>query len=292
MRLTHGKNIRFTYWKRRSWIGIPWFIFVSAFVSLRGTRIAHIHWLAWDCHLKLPKLLLINEYLTRLCIWWLKLLRFRIVWTVHNTVPHDRQTRNDIKQAQRLSSSAHRLIVHSAAVLQEIEHLGFEVRRAVVIPQGAYIGQYGPSPSVEVARSALGISPETKVILFFGFIRAYKGLPDLLEVWKAIRARGTLVIAGPCSDDSIMKQIDEYARTTTSILNHVGYVKDEDVPTYFSASDVVCMPFRSVTTSSTALMAMSMGKPIIAPRPGRFAIYLTTSDTSMEGIRSPIWRML
>ena len=51
-------------------------------------------------------------------------------------------------------------------------------------------------------------------------------------------------------------------------MYHGGYIKDEDVATYFKAADIVCLPFTTITTSGSTILALTFGKPIIAPRMG------------------------
>jgi glycosyltransferase involved in cell wall biosynthesis len=216
----------------------------------------------------MPGRALASGMISRLAIRWLKLLRFRIVWTVHNVLPHEPQTDDDRAIARLLADSADVLIVHSSAVRKTLALQGIPDDGAVVIPQGSYIGHYRPAPSQPDARRALGLPEEGRVLLFFGLIRSYKGIPELLKAWSDTAPPGRLLVAGSCSDPSLQANIRDTASQDPSVHGHMRFIPDEEVPTFFAASDGVCLPFRTVTTSSTALMALSFGKPLIAPRIG------------------------
>jgi glycosyltransferase involved in cell wall biosynthesis len=160
------------------------------------------------------------------------------------------------------------LIVHSNAVKKSLEKNGVPTTRAVVIPQGSYIGMYGSPPSGPEARRSLGLPPTGRVVLFFGLIRPYKGVPELLTDWSDSSYEGTLVIAGSCPDPVLRAEIETKSAQDPSVFLHLEFVPDAEVPWYLAASDCVGLPFRSSTTSSSALLALSFAKPVVAPRIG------------------------
>jgi glycosyltransferase involved in cell wall biosynthesis len=199
----------------------------------------------------------------------LKLLRFRIIWTVHNVVPHEGQTASDNEIAHRLAAEASAIIVHSPETLLQLSSLGLDESKAVVIPHGNYVDHYGAIPATIEARRNLGIAPTDRVLLFFGNIRPYKGIEDLLSVWDDLQSSAkTLVIAGTCSDADIMNSIRQAEKKAGNIRSHLRYIPDGEVSTLFAACDGVCLPVRNATTSGSAILAASFGKPLIAPRVG------------------------
>jgi glycosyltransferase involved in cell wall biosynthesis len=76
-----------------------------------------------------------------------------------------------------------------------------------------------------------------------------------------------LIIAGKCLDETLNHKILE-AQNNSNIDYYEGFIENSDVATYFKACDIVCLPFKAVTTSGSALLALSFGKPLIAPRTG------------------------
>ncbi len=109
---------------------------------------------------------------------------------------------------------------------------------------------------------------EGDVLLFFGFVRPYKGLRFLLAAMPAIlkeHSKLTLLIVGEYWGDQAAyeKQIDALGiREHVKIVNQ--FVSDEEVPLYFSAADAVVLPYSSITQSAVIPTALSFGVPILA----------------------------
>lgn len=115
------------------------------------------------------------------------------------------------------------------------------------------------------ARKKLNISDKDKIILFFGFIRDYKGLDILLESMKFIDDNIKLLIAGDVYGsfekyDKIIKNNGLEER----VIKIIDYIPDEEVSIYFSASDLCVQPYRSATQSGIANISTHYNIPIIA----------------------------
>jgi glycosyltransferase involved in cell wall biosynthesis len=268
MRASHPQEFQTLYWRRRPWLGLPSFFLLAVWAAARGSRLVHVHWLAWDVRVDIPMRKRLSGAVSRAALWWLKVLRFHIVWTVHNVVPHEEQTNDDHRVGLRLAQEADAIIAHSAVIADSLSESGFPTQSAVVIPQGSYVGLYGPEPDPGEARETLKLPSPGRVLLFFGLIRAYKGVPELLEAWNNLDLGGSLFIAGSCPDDRLSVLIKEAAEKDPSINVDLHFIPDQEVARYFAAADGVCLPFRRVTTSSSALLALSLGRPLIAPRLG------------------------
>jgi beta-1,4-mannosyltransferase len=268
MRDNRTTPVRIRYWNRRPWVGLPSFYPLVLWCRVRGCRVAHVHWLAWDLRLAIPcraKLSRINSYIS---LAWMRLLGYRIIWTVHNVLPHETQTDDDAAVAKKLAESASALILHSESIKAPLENLGITMEHAIVIPQGNYVGLYGSRPDRETSRTIVGVRDPGRVVLFFGLIRPYKGIAELIESWTRYATQGTLLIAGPCPDPVLRSTIETGSAEDPSIVSRLDFLPNREVPTYFAASDSVCLPFRATTTSSSALLALSHSRPVIAPRLG------------------------
>lgn len=239
---------------------------------LGGTRLVHLHWLYW-LTVPLPWQHLrqitsaINVYVF---LFLCRLLGMKLIWTVHNILPHETQTANDQAIAKRLSRQAVRKIVHTNYTVKQMKAKGLNVNNVAVIPHGNYIDSYTNTVSRTDARRKFGIGTSETVILFFGLIRPYKGIEDLIKSFKSLSAHNKnlrLVIAGSCSDSrlkaSLQASINGY-----NVDFYEGFVADEAVQYYFKAADIVCLPFKAVTTSGSILLALSFGKPVVAPLAG------------------------
>ena len=117
------------------------------------------------------------------------------------------------------------------------------------------------------ARNKMGIDYEARVVLFFGYIRPYKGLGHLLSAVAELRDRGEkiiLVIAGECWDHkaTYIKQI-AFLGIADQVRFEDRYIPDSEVGDYFVASDVLVAPYTSDSQSAVAAMGLSFGIPMI-----------------------------
>lgn len=267
-----GSRVRVCYGKNYPYIGALLFPVLAVLYRLAGCRVVHIHWQALALHLpflnKQQNQRVSLKYY-RLCYRLLRRLGYKIVWTVHNVLPHEPQTSDDQAVAQLLARLADAKIVHSAYTIQQMQEQGLDTSRTHVIPHGNYDGVYPTGQTPEQARQRLGIAPDEQVFLFFGNIRTYKGVPELLDAYKQVRTKKTrLVIAGKTSESELHQQLADAAADDPSILFHDQRIPDADVATYFLAADVLCLPFKSITTSGSIILAATFGKPLIAPQLG------------------------
>jgi glycosyltransferase involved in cell wall biosynthesis len=124
----------------------------------------------------------------------------------------------------------------------------------------------------EQARQQLGVPLDTPLLLFFGIVREYKGLQDLLAAMPAIRARlgdVTLLVAGEFWEDSApyLETIRQLGIQDEVRLDN-RYIPDEEAVVYFSAADVLVAPYRTVTGSAVVQMARGFGLPVVTTRLG------------------------
>ena len=236
---------------------------------LQGYKVVHIHWI-YQFKLygfnQLPfKVLMQLYYIGTLYLF--KLLGYRLVWTAHDYLPYEDYLYNPQKAVQMLARLSDVVIVHSKVTLDQLKTIGAMPRHYRIVPHGNYIGVY-PETNENLKRE-LNISDDSIVILYFGLIRQYKGVDNLIRAFKKIKnADIRLIIAGKCLDNKLKDQITLLARYDKRIIFQEGYVSNENVSKYFKASDIVCLPFKSTTTSGSVLLALSYGKAIVAPKVG------------------------
>lgn len=150
------------------------------------------------------------------------------------------------------------------------EKYGMDAERIRVIPHGLY-DQY-QAVDRESARKALGLNSDN-VIMSFGLIRPYKGIPYLIrafgELPADVAARSRLLLVGEIWEDreSVTTAIAE-SRYKDRILLLDRYVSDDEVATYFSAADTVVLPYTRASQSGVAHIAMAFGKPIVVSKVG------------------------
>lgn len=204
-------------------------------------------------------------------IFWLILLKLfgiKIVWTVHNISDHERK----FKHLEPLFNNifarlCNKLIVHCPSVKTEIEKIyGKDEFSITVIPHGNYMGQYENNITTEEARNKLRLRENDLVFLYFGQIRSYKGVPELIEIFNKLNSqRVKLLIVGKPLNDEIALDIFNRCTNNRNIISILRFISNNEIQNYMNAADVVVLPYKNVLTSGAAILAMSFGKAIIAP---------------------------
>lgn len=109
------------------------------------------------------------------------------------------------------------------------------------------------------------------VALSFGTITAYKGVDTLCEAWPSVRSRvpdARLIIAGALSADVNEASLREQVAHLPGVTLNLGYVRVEDVPTFFAQARCVVLPYKRSSQSGVAHLAHTMARPVVATRVG------------------------
>jgi PST family polysaccharide transporter len=194
-----------------------------------------------------------------------------IVWTIHEIDNHDSNHRETESRFMRyLSRKVDGIIVHGHEAKRLVsERFGITASRIHVIPHGHYIDSYEKGMPRDAARSSLGLESQNLVLLFFGHLRPYKGIPEMVEAFKKIDApNARLVIAGLPITQAMEDEIARSVAGDSRIKFLPGRVHEDKVQVYMNACDLVVLPYRRILTSGAAILAMSFGKACIAPRAG------------------------
>jgi glycosyltransferase involved in cell wall biosynthesis len=194
---------------------------------------------------------------------------------VHNATPHERFPLGNTLTRFFLKACAGHLAL-SGAVRESLRALGGEAP----VQQAAHpvYDRFGATLARAEARAALGLPQKAPVLLFFGFVRAYKGLDVLLDamprVLKAL-PEAHLVVAGEFYDDPAPYRA-QIRRHGLGRRVHVydQYVPDDEVPRYFAAADAVVQPYRTATQSGVAQIAFHFDRPVITTDVGGLAEHI------------------
>lgn len=227
-----------------------------------GRDVFHIHWV-WPFTVGFPRSKRLRYWHLRLVLAAARRLGYTVVWTAHNVLPHDPHFHDDEAACRALARSADLVIAHSHGALEQLSAIGARTRRSAVIEHGSYIGVYPERVSRTEARTQLGLEPDDVVYLFFGLIRTYKGIDELVEAYRLARTPKTkLLIAGSCAEPRLRRLLKEEA-DAGRVVWHDGFVTHDDVQSYFAAADVAVLPYRRISTSGSALLALSFGTPLV-----------------------------
>jgi glycosyltransferase involved in cell wall biosynthesis len=169
-----------------------------------------------------------------------------------------------------IRSFAMRYVVHSNADKALIsKSYGLETEKVEVIPHGIY--DHHEKLERTVAKSTAEIK-EDFVILFFGLLRPYKGLKYLIKAFESLREevidKSRLLIVGETWEDKESKEFVKESKYSNKITMVDRYVSDEETSLYFSASDVLVIPYTRASQSGVAHIGMAFGLPIIASEIG------------------------
>jgi glycosyltransferase involved in cell wall biosynthesis len=227
---------------------------------VRGVRVVHVHWLypfglRWT---RRSSLRWLRGLLLSLTLRTARLCGVRVVWTLHNVVPHTPLFADDRGARRRLVDACDLVIAHSQAALDDLRHrTGAEPRRARVIP----LGPFAPR-APRIPRRA------SRHVAFFGKVESYKGVEELLAAFAALPPDCPLrlTVAGACPDASLRRRIERRAEALgTAATLRLEHLPAEAVDEFLADVDALVLPFRDVTTTSTVNQAQARGVPVVIP---------------------------
>ncbi|MBK7558430.1 MAG: glycosyltransferase [Chitinophagaceae bacterium] len=202
----------------------------------------------------------------------------KIICIADNIIPHEKRPGDSIF-TRYFIKPVDAFITMSEKVMQDLR-LFTTAKKAILIPHPLY-DNFGEKISKEQARKKLGIDNSQKLMLFFGFIRKYKGLDILLDAMKILKdstwpnadpldpAGCQLLVAGEFYEDrkAYDDQIDRLGIKDNLIL-HTHFIPDADVKYYVCAADVVIQPYRNATQSGVTPLAYHFEVPMIVTNVG------------------------
>jgi glycosyltransferase involved in cell wall biosynthesis len=192
----------------------------------------------------------------------------RVISIVDNMIPHEKRFL-DVPFTRYFIKPVHAFVAMSKSVLKDIKK--FTGKPAYFSPHPLY-DHYGKITTKTQAARVLGLDPEPHYLLFFGFIRAYKGLDLLLNAFADERLREfplKLLVAGEFYDDpkpyhDLIKKhgLEEH------VVLHTDFIPDEKVAHYFNLADIVVQPYKSATQSGVTQIAYHFNKPVLVTNVG------------------------
>jgi len=196
-----------------------------------------------------------------------------VVFTVHNVLPHEKSGLFSIFSGLLFKLSDH-FIVHSEKnSIQMIQHYNIPKERVTAIPHGPLDFHTLKKVSREKARQEMKIQPEKKVILLFGAIRPYKGIDTAIAAFDQVRKEipeARLLIAGKLWEKwAPYAEMIENRKLEKSIQLFLQYIPSEMVSNFFSAADLVILPYHHFDSQSgVGSIAVSFRKPMIVTNTG------------------------
>lgn len=193
----------------------------------------------------------------------------KIVCIADNIIPHEKRP-GDKPFTKYFIKPIDKFIVMSDQVLADLKT--FDDKKPVEQVLHPLYDNFGDKIPKEKARQQLGIGANEKVMLFFGFIRKYKGLDILFDAMKILKDQSQdikLIVAGEFYEDRkpFEEQIANLGIRDNLIL-HTDFIGDNEVKKFFCAADVVVQPYRSATQSGVTPLAYHFETPMIVTNVG------------------------
>jgi beta-1,4-mannosyltransferase len=198
----------------------------------------------------------------------------RVAWTAHNARPHE--SRHPKLEEWFWSAVARRVdaVIHPSVAGQEAVEARYPElahRPHAVVPLGHFRGAYPDTVSRQNARAGFGIPDGARVVAFLGLVRPYKNVPHLIRTVRALpREAGevVLLVGGSPHSAALADEVREAAGGDPRVHLALEHVPDDDIQRYLRAADLVVLPFRDITNSASALLALSFDRPVLVPALG------------------------
>ncbi|MBZ0203611.1 MAG: glycosyltransferase [Ignavibacteria bacterium] len=211
-----------------------------------------------------------------------KLLRkkgIKVTAILHNVIAHENRI-GDKALTKYFFNNCDGFVILNKASEKDLLELKPDAKY-IIHPHPLY-DHYGNKIDKTEARKKLNIPSDKKVVLFFGFIRDYKGLDLLIESMKNLDDNYLLLIAGEVYGN--FKKYDELIDklgVRNKINLQVRYIPEAEIPLFFSASDVCVLPYRTATQSGIVGIAYHFDLPVIATNVGGLAEMVEDGKTGM-----------
>ena len=235
-------------------------------------KIWHLHWPELPLNNRNFFKAFIKAQALLLQLDWARSRGTKTIWTVHNLAAHE-------QFYPQLETWFWKAFIRRLDGYISLSNAGMEAAQqrfpalknlpGFVIPHGHYRGEYEDDISPEAARTELGISTSAKVVLFFGRIRAYKNVPQLIKAFRQlVDPEAILCIAGRPEFPALTEAITNEAGSDSRIRTYLDFIPQDKAQLYFRAADLVVLPYREILNSGSALLALSFDCPILVPLRG------------------------
>jgi len=255
--------------------GVETYPIKECFSSLSNFRRTSVYNFNWFENMEKKGLSSLAEFYAKMAILQLlKLTRKKIVYTLHNKLPHHSSSNKYSGKLMRwLAKNSDAIVIMSEDSRQVVDDLvrnDTAARKIYKIPHPTYCNNYDLNKS-ENLREKFGINKENIVFMFMGSISPYKNIEILIEAFKSLdNPQSNLIIAGrPLSaeyGDALKNLIGDNKR----VIPIFEYIPDEDMELYYNTSDIVVLPYSKVSSlnSGALYLSFTFSKTVICPEIG------------------------
>jgi glycosyltransferase involved in cell wall biosynthesis len=194
----------------------------------------------------------------------------KCIGLIHNMIPHEKSLLDKMFPPYFVKAMDG-FVALSKSVLEDVKSLDKQDKPKVFVPHPLY-DHFGEIISRDEAIKHLNLDPKYRYLLFFGLVRAYKGLDLLIDAFADQRLRKypvKLIVAGEFYDDPkpYLKQVEKLNLQDFVIIEN-QYINDVDVKYYFNSAEMVVQPYKSATQSGVTQIAYHFEKPMLVTNVG------------------------
>jgi glycosyltransferase involved in cell wall biosynthesis len=254
----------------KSNIKIDEFVYYKLF--FRTYDIWHIHWPEKVFTSSSKMTVFVHLLSLYLAIAIARLRKIKIIWTIHNLNVHEKKFRSldrflklyilcFLNGAISLTESSLENAIKNYPRLKKIP--------SCVIPHGHYRDSYPNQFSKEKAKQLLDIPESSEVICFLGAIREYKNIPTLIESFIRLNEKKLyLTIAGNPQSEVLKEKIIQKKGYCNNVLTRLAHIAEQEIQIYMKSASIVVLPFKDISNSGSAILALSFNRPIVVPEKG------------------------
>lgn len=193
----------------------------------------------------------------------------KIISIIDNIIPHEKRI-GDWQLAKYFVNSVDGFIAMSASVLEDLKN--FDIKKPKVFSPHPLFDNFGDAVNKVQAYEHLGLEVNSDYLLFFGFIRDYKGLDLVLEAMADPRVRELnfkLVVAGEFyTDAQPYWDMITNLRIADKLVLRTDFIPDDEVRYYFCAADMVVQPYKHATQSGVTQICYHFDRPMLVTNVG------------------------
>ena len=192
----------------------------------------------------------------------------KVLAITDNVIPHEKRI-GDAAFAKYFIKSCDGFVTMSKAVMKDLENFTTTQHKKYLLHP--LYTSFGEKLNKSDARKVLGIKDDVNLVLFFGLIRKYKGLDMLLDAFNELKDNPNinLIIAGEFYEDKqpYLDLIEKY-QIQNQVILHAKFIANDDVKLYFSAADLVALPYRTATQSGVTQVSFHFEVPTLVTNVG------------------------
>jgi glycosyltransferase involved in cell wall biosynthesis len=211
----------------------------------------------------------------------------RIIAITDNVIPHEKRP-GDTAFTKYFLKSCDGFVTMSDKVMQDLRK--FDDKKPAKQVLHPLYDNFGAAVPLVEARKRLGLDPSDRILLFFGFIRKYKGLDLLIDAMKIVKDEMSsknekipkLMIAGEFYEDKkpYLEQIQRLGISDILIMR-TDFIPDNEVANYLCAADTVVQPYRNATQSGVTPLAYHFEKPMIVTDVGSLPAMVPDNEVGL-----------